>query len=80
MIGHSGHARTVGALPGFVAFGAERGGIPLRTLSSLDERVRYEEGIVAPVPGAATVYMVDPGFAHEPLETIAPCEVDRILL
>ena len=80
MIGHSGHARTVGALPGFVAEGAERGGIPLRTLSSLDDRVRYEEGIVPPVPGSATVYMVDPGFAHEPLETIALLEVDRILL
>lgn len=80
MIGHSGHARTVRALPGFVAFGSERDGIPLRTLSALDDRVRYEEGIGPPVPGAATVYMVDPGFAHEPLETIAPLEVDRILL
>lgn len=80
MIGHSGHARTVRALPGFVAQGSEREGIPLRTLSALDESVRYEEGIRSPVPGAATVYMVDPGFAHEPLETIAPLEVDRILL
>jgi hypothetical protein len=80
MIGHSGHARTVRALPGFVVEGTERDGIPLRTLSALDDRVRYEEGIAAPLPGAATVYMVDPGFAHEPLETIAPVEVDRILL
>lgn len=79
MIGHSGHARTVSSLPGFVAKGAERASIPLRTLSARGETVRYEEGIVPPTPGAATVYMVDPGFAHEPLESIALCEVDRVL-
>jgi hypothetical protein len=79
MIGHSGHARTVKSLPGFVAQGAEREGLPLRTLSAFGETVRYQEGILPPTPDAATVYMVDPGFAHEPLESIALCEVDRIL-
>jgi hypothetical protein len=79
MIGHSGHGRTVRDLPGFVVPGSEGDGIPLRTLSVRGDAVRYEARLLPPEPQAATVYMIDPGFAHEPLETIAPCEVDRIL-
>jgi len=80
MIGHSGHARMVRDLPGFVVAGSERDGIPLRTLSvsAAGDVVRYEEGVVPPAPGGATVYMVDPGFAHEPLAHVAICEVEGI--
>lgn len=80
MIGHSGHARTARDLPGFVVEGSERDGIALRTLSVTADGdvVRYEAGVLPPAPGAATAYMVDPGFAHEPLERVEICAVDGL--
>ncbi len=78
VIGHSGHARCVRDLPGWVADGAERHGVPLRTLAVAGDVPRYEAGIQAPVDGEATVYMIDPGFAHEPLEDLQVLEVDTV--
>lgn len=78
IIGHSGHARCARDLPGWVAEGAERDGVPLRTLAVARDVPRYEAGIQVPVEGEATVYMIDPGFAHEPLEALAVLEVDGV--
>ena len=78
IIGHSGHARCARDLPGWVADGAERNAVPLRTLAVAGDVPRYEAGIQPPVAGEATVYMIDPGFAHEPLEALELLEVDGV--
>jgi hypothetical protein len=79
VVGHSGHSRTARDLPGWVARGAEREGVSLRTLAVAGDAPRYEAGIQPAVAGEATLYMIDPGFAHEPIEAIELLAVDDVL-
>lgn len=80
VVGHSGHGRCIKSLGDWVTEAAKAPHVPLRTLHVGDWGVAYEPGVLVPVPGEATVWMVDAGFADAPLETITLLEVDDVQL
>jgi hypothetical protein len=69
VIGHTGHSMCRRELHIWSA-STPSGPVSVRTLHSTGQACSYREGVHAPEPGAATVYLVDPEFWSTPIEAV----------